>query len=102
MSERPFDPQWTTDNPALMAYLDSLCADLSAKETGKRKRRRDAQPLFEAAIKAIVLDLYRAHQSDPELEVGIGTGWTALQRKSKSRYGASFISARTFTDAMKV
>lgn len=101
MSDRPFDPQWTTDNPALMAYLDGLCADLTGRETGKRKRRRDAQPLFEAAIKAIVLDLYRAHQSDPTLEVGIGTGTTALQRKSKSRYGASFISARTFIDAME-
>ena len=84
-----------------MAHLDSLCADLSAKEAGKRKRRRDAQPFFEAAIKAIVLDLYRAHQSDPMLEVGIGTGTTALQQKSKSRYGASFISARTFIDAME-
>lgn len=86
-----------------MAYLDTLCADLTGSETGerKRRRRRDAQPLFEAAIKAIVLDLYRAHQSDPTLEVGIGTGTTALQRKSKSRYGASFISARTFIDAME-
>lgn len=101
MSDRPFDPQWTTDNPALMAYLDGLCADLTARETGKRKRRRDAQPFFEASIKAIVLDLYRAHESDPTLEVGIGTGTTALQRKSKSRYGASFISARTFIDAME-
>lgn len=101
MNARPFDPQWTTDHPALTAYLDGLCADLSLKEAGKRKRRRDAQPLFEAAIKAIVLDLYRARQSDPTLEVGIGTGTTALQRKSKSRYGASFISARTFIDAME-
>ncbi|MBO9439916.1 hypothetical protein J7354_14690 [Sulfitobacter sp. R18_2] len=101
MNARPFDPQWTTDNQALIAYLDRLCADLTAKTTGKRKRRRDAQPLFEAAINAIVLDLYRANQSDPTLEVGIGTGTTALQRKSKSRYGASFISARTFIDAME-
>ncbi|MEL7470761.1 MAG: hypothetical protein AAFN27_20080 [Pseudomonadota bacterium] len=101
MNARPFDPQWTTDNPTLVAYLDDLCADLTARETGKRKRRRDAQPLFEAAIKAIVLDLYRAHQSDPKLEVGIWTGTTTLQRKSKSRYGASFISARTFVDAME-
>lgn len=101
MTSRPFDPQWTTDNPALVAHLDSVCANMTAAETGKRKRRRDAQPLFEAAIKAIVLDLYRAHQSDPTLEVGIGTGTTGLQRKSKSRYGASFISARTFTDAME-
>lgn len=101
MNARPFDPQWTTANPALMAYLDSLCAELAAFEAGKRKRRRDAQPRFEAAIRAIVLDLFRAHQSDPVLEVGIGTGWASLQRCSASRYGAGFISARTFTDAME-
>ncbi|NKW78222.1 hypothetical protein HGD90_02185 [Rhodobacteraceae bacterium R_SAG7] len=101
MNARLFDPQWTTDNPALMAYLDSPCADLSSKETRKRKRRLDAQLLFEAAIKAIVLDLYRAHESDPALEVGIATGTTALQQKSTSRYGASFISARTFIAAME-
>jgi len=39
VSDHPFDPQWTTDNPALMAYLDSLCADLTATETGKGKRK---------------------------------------------------------------
>ena len=99
---RPFDPQWTTDSPMLIAYLDRFCADLTAKGTGKRKRRREAQPFFEAAIKSIMLDLYRAHKSDPTLEVGIGTGTTALQRRSKSRYGASFITARTFIEAMDV
>lgn len=102
MSDRPFDPQWTTTNPALIAFLDSLCADLSAKEARQRGRSPDAKAGFEAAIKAIVLDLYRAHLSDPALEVGIATGTTYLQRKNSSRYGASFISARTFRDAMNV
>ncbi|WP_306110623.1 MULTISPECIES: hypothetical protein [unclassified Roseovarius] len=102
MSDRPFDPQWTTDNSVLSAYLDRLCADLTAAETRRRRRRSEAQSRFEAAIRAIVLDLFRAHESDPELEVGISTGWEALQDFSQSRYGASFISARTFTDAMEI
>jgi len=100
MTSRPFDPQWTTDNPALVAHLDRLCADLSATQAGKRKRRRDAQANYKAAIRAIVLDLFRAHESDPVLEVGIATGSTVITRQGKSRYGASFLSYRTFVDAM--
>lgn len=101
MSDRPFDPQWTTDNPLLSAYLNRLCADLTAAETRPRRRRSEAQSRFQAAIRATVLDLFRANRSDPALEVGIATGWEALQGLSKSRYGASFISARTFTDAIE-
>ena len=48
-----------------------------------------------------MLDLFRAHLSDPALEVGIGTSTTHLQKQSKSRYGATFISARTFAAAME-
>ncbi|WP_171210824.1 hypothetical protein [Ruegeria sp. HKCCA5426] len=59
------------------------------------------QSRYEACLKSILLDLFRAHLSDPTLEVGIGTGTTYLQGLSKSRYGASFISARTFTDAIE-
>ncbi|MGR3512370.1 MAG: hypothetical protein ACU0GG_06355 [Paracoccaceae bacterium] len=99
MPSRPFDPQWTTDARALKAFLDTLCADLTAARA--KPHKADAQPRFEAAIKAIVLDLFRAHGSDPSLEVGIGTGRTAVQGLCKSRYGASFLSARTFVDAVK-
>ena len=98
MPSRPFDPQWTTDTPALKAFLDTLCADLTAARA--KPLKSDAQPRFEASIKAIVLDLYRAHESDPSLEVGIASGSTTITRKSKSRYGASFLSYRTFTAAM--
>ncbi|NPD20779.1 hypothetical protein [Alterinioella nitratireducens] len=98
MPSRPFDPQWTTDAPALSAFLDTLCADLTAARP--KPLKSDAQPRFEASIKAIVLDLFRAHESDPSLEVGIASGATAITKKSKSRYGASFLSYRTFTAAM--
>lgn len=102
MTARPFDPQWTTDAPELLKYLDDLCIEMTLVEVRLKKRRSDAQPSFEAAIKAIVLDLYRAHESNPDLEVGIASGTTTLQKLSKSRYGASFISARTFQDALSI
>jgi len=101
VNARPYDPQLTTDSPTLLAFLETLCADLSLQEERKRLRRQEAQDRFEASIKSIVLDLFRAHLSDPALEVGIGTGSNYLQNMSTSRYGASFISARTLNDAMK-
>ncbi|GLQ35352.1 hypothetical protein GCM10007939_16350 [Amylibacter marinus] len=102
MTARPFDPQWTTDAPELLKYLDDLCTEMTLAEVRLKKRKSDAQPSFEAAIKAIVLDLYRANESNPDLEVGIASGTTTLQKLSKSRYGASFISARTFQDALSI
>ncbi|MCE8508389.1 hypothetical protein KBY28_07985 [Ruegeria pomeroyi] len=61
MPSRPFEPQWTTDAPALKAFLDTLCTDLTAARA--KPHKADAKPRFEAAIKAIVLDLFRAHES---------------------------------------
>jgi hypothetical protein len=102
VTARPFDPQWTTDAPELLTYLDNLCIKMTLAEVRLKKRKSDAQLSFEAAIKAIVLDLYRANESNPDLEVGIASGTTTLQKLSKSRYGASFISARTFQDALSI
>lgn len=102
MSDRPFDPQWTTDSPDLTAFLDRICKEMTGVEVRPRRRRDTAQASFEAAIKAIVLDLYRAHESDPALEVGIASGTTTLQDRANSRYGPSFLTARTFQDAMAV
>ncbi len=75
---------------------------MTLAEVRTRKRKSTAQPSFDAAIRAIVLDLYRAYESDPSLEVSIPSGTTALQAIGKSRYGASFISARTFQDALGI
>jgi hypothetical protein len=100
VNARPFDPNWITGAPSLGTYLGNLCIELTNAE--KRKRKQAAQANNEAAIKAIVLALFRAHESDPNLEVGIGSGTTTLQKLSKSRYGASLISARTFQDALGI
>lgn len=83
-----------------MAYLDNLCRTLTEAENRQRKRSHDVQANFEAAIKAIVLDLYRAHLSDPTLEVGIASGQGTLQKRAMSRYGTMLLSPRSFRAAM--
>ncbi|MFC4730555.1 hypothetical protein, partial [Salipiger abyssi] len=87
---RPFDPQWTAGTARLIEFLGGLCADLTAAR--EKPHKADARPRFEAAIKALVLDLFRAHESDPTLEVGVATGRTSVQEVCKSRYGASFVN----------
>lgn len=102
MTARPFDPHWTTDLPSLVSFLRNLCEALTLAETRKRKRSRVAQENFEAAIKAIVLDLCRANLSDPTLEVGIATGQSLLQERSHSQYGSALLSPRTFRAAIGI
>ena len=102
VNARPLDPYWTTDLPSLMAYLDDLCRTLAEVEKRERKRSRDVQTNFEAAIRTIALDLYRAHLSDPTLEVGISSSQGTLQKRAVSRYGTSLFSPRSFRAAVKV
>jgi hypothetical protein len=98
---RPFDPHWTTDLPSLAAYLDDLCRTICESETRDRNRKETAQANFETAIKAIVLDLYRAHLSDPSLHVGIGLHQNTLQHLSKSQYGSTLYTPTSFQQAVK-
>lgn len=60
-----------------------------------------AQANFEAAIKAIVLDLYRAYLSDPSLHVGIRLHQNTLQHLSKSQYGSTLYTPTSFQQAVK-
>ncbi|NDV99636.1 hypothetical protein, partial [Salipiger sp. PrR002] len=101
VKSRPFDPHWTTDQPSLVAYLDSLCRTIGEAETRGRSRKVEAQANFEAAIKAIVLDLSRAHVSDPSLHVGIGLRRNTLQNLSKSQYGSTIYTPTSFEQAVK-
>jgi len=101
VKSRPFDPHWTTDLPSLAAYLDDLCRTICEAETRGRKRKEAAKANFEAAIKAIVLDLFRAHLSDPSLHVGIGLHQNTLQHLSKSQYGSTIYTPTSFQQAVK-
>lgn len=104
---RPFNPQWETSLPSLKCYLTGLADSLQEGEIASpdvdRERRRKGATLqkYRDAVQAIALDLFRAHLSDPRLEVGIGTGTSALQKMCSGRYGAGFLSKRTFFDAMQ-
>lgn len=102
---RPFDPQWETARPSLVEYLGQLANTLEDWElkSAKRQRKRSiaVHTEFVDAVQAITFDLFRAHLSDTQLQVGIGMGRTALQAKAKGRYDAAFLSARTFEDTMK-
>ena len=104
---RPFDPQWETVLPSLRDYLiglaDSLQEHEIASQSVGRSRRRKGAVLqkYRDAVQAIGLDLFRARLSDPRLEVGIGVGRPAVQKMCSDQYGAKFLSARTFEDALR-
>lgn len=104
---RPFDPQWEAVAEPLKEYLKRLAEGLQATELASvevkrtRKRSDDVFDKFRDAIQAIALDLYRAHLSDHSLEVGIAAGRPATQAMCSGQYGARFLSARTFEDALR-
>lgn len=91
----------------LKAYLIQLAdslqeAEIASPDVDRERRRRGATlQKYRDAVQAIALDLFRARLSDPRLEVGIGTGTPALQKMCSGRYGAGFLSKRTFFDAMQ-
>jgi hypothetical protein len=74
-----------------------LCIELTKAE----KRKQAAQANYEAAIKAIVLDLYRAHLSDQTLEVGIGKRQETLQKRSTWQYGSTIYTPTQFVKAIE-
>jgi|GEM_PF-2711157 hypothetical protein len=104
---RPFDPQWEAALLSLAEYLTELAANLQEAEMvspdvdRQRRRRGDTFQKYRNAVQAIALDLYRANLTDPCLEVGIGTGTSALQKMCSGQYGARFLSTRTFFDAVQ-
>ena len=71
---------------SLGRFLVGCCLTITGAETRKRKRDKDAQSNFEAAVEAVVLDLYRAYECNPELEVGIAMQQEMLQKQRGSRY----------------
>lgn len=101
MNARPFDPHWTTELPSLVAYLDDVCRTLTEAEARTRQRDAASQANYAAAVRAIVLDLYRAHISDPSLEVGIGMRRETLQQYSAWQYGSSIYTPTSFQNAMR-
>jgi hypothetical protein len=101
VNARPFDPNWITSVPSLATYLENLCTELTEAEKRSRRRSQPTQVIYESAIKAIVLDLYRAHLSDRTLEVGIGMRRETLQELCVWQYGSAIYTPKQFENAMK-
>ena len=99
---RPLDPNWTTRHEGIRHCLTQVYGELEVIESRQRKRGAKSQDNYIKCIDSIVLDLFRARLAWPEYLVGIGTGQTVLQAKSKSRYVPDFITARAFRDAIEL
>ena len=87
---RLFDVHRWTDYPKLNNCLTSLCREIEALEGRKRARNEAAAKTFRAAVRCLVLDLYVAWKSDPDLQVCIALG--ANSYAPKTRYDAFFLS----------
>lgn len=98
---RPFDPHRCLRVADVQACLDLLIENLAAAEARSRRRSVAAQQAFAACVSAIVLDLYCAYLSDPEMTVGVAAGQSRLQAMARSRYHPGFIAPRPFRSAFK-
>lgn len=97
---RPFDPHWTTRHKGMCDVLAEVIAELEARENRQRKRKVSAQDNYEACIKVIVLDLFRAKSAWPEYAVGLPSGRTAISNAQNSRYVPNFLSPDGFLQAL--
>lgn len=94
---RPLDVNRWSDYPALNDCLSDLVAEIEAREARKRKRSgKDAKRLRDA-VRCLVLDLYVAWRTSPELEIGIQLGNAHYTKRT--RYRALFIKYNSFMAA---
>src|SRR5687767_11500593 len=85
-ASRPFDVHRWSDYPELRNCLTELIRELEGLESRGRQRGEGERKKFREAVRTLVLDLYVAWKTDPNLLVGI-----PLSNRSyttKSRYQA--------------
>lgn len=94
---RPFDVHRWSDYPELNNCLDVLLSELEGLEGRERGRTVKDRARFRDAVRCLVLDMYVAWKTDPELAVGVPLGNVHYTRKS--RYQALFLKYSSFTAA---
>lgn len=94
---RPFDVHRWSDYPELNNCLDVLVSELEGLEGRERGRREKDRARFRDAVRCLVLDMYVAWKTDPELAVGVPLGNVHYTRKG--RYQALFLKYSSFTAA---
>lgn len=96
---RPLDVHRWTDHPELTKCLDRLQLEIEATESRERKRPEAVNKKFRAALRCLVLDLYVAWATDPQLLVGVSLGKTNF--KHETRYDVLFLSYLPFISAFE-
>lgn len=96
---RPLDVHRWTDHPELVSCLGELQAEIEATEGRGRKRSPATTKKFRDALRCLVLDLYVAWKTDPELLVGVSLGKSKFDHKT--RYDALYLSYLPFVAAFK-
>ena len=96
---RPLDVHRWSDYPELSSCLAQLVSEIEAQENRRRARSANAARKLRDAVRAIVLDLYVAHTSSPEYEIGVSLAKDSFS--NKSRYHALFFTYDGFTSAYR-
>lgn len=86
---RPLDVNRWSDYPELQNCLSGLVAEIEALEDRQRKRADKNAKRLRDAVRCLVLDLYVAWKTSPDLEVAIPLGNTYYTKRT--RYRALFI-----------
>lgn len=94
---RPFDVHRWSDYPELNNCLSELVKELEGLEGRERGRGDKDRKRFRDAVRCLVLDMYVAWKTDPELAVGVPLGNVHYTRDS--RYRALFLRYRSFKAA---
>lgn len=95
--DRLLDVNRWADYPELRIGLSEIIQEIEASETRQRKRAgKDAQRLRDA-VRCLVLDLYVAYKTSPDLEVAISLANDHYTKRT--RYRALFIRYRSFIAA---
>lgn len=77
---RAFNTYRWADHKPFNDCIEQLAHAIERHEGRKRARSGDAASGFRDAIRALVLDLYVAHQTDPQLQVGINLNANSFSR----------------------
>jgi hypothetical protein len=96
-ASRPFDVHRWSDYPELAACLSELVRELESLESRQRQRGDDDSKRFRDAVRCLVLDLYVAWKTHPDLLVAIQLGNNHYTKKT--RYRALFLKWSSFKAA---
>ena len=97
-TSRPWNAHLVTSSRHFHAFVEAT-ARLIEDTEGRKRRPSDAKNAFEAAISALVLDLYSAVCADPDLQIGVNLNANEYGRTQRTRYSNPRLTYRQFKAA---